>query len=379
MPITLITGLPGHGKTLYALSRIKEEADKEGRPVFQCSGQPDPSKREGDKRSASIAGLRLPWPEIDPMRWWEAPPRSIVLIDEAQVVFPIRGRGEPPEWIQRLSTHRHLGIDIVLITQGPMLIDSFVRQLVDRHFHVVRKFGTHFATVHEYANGCRDLVLKSRGDESIRHEWRYPKEVFGWYTSAEVHTVKRRIPMKVWLILAAPLVALALGFFAFQRLKPSAQGEAIKDGVHGPTAAATPAGREAPAQRAAHAGPVSREDYLASHVPRVAGLAYTAPLYDEVTKAVQAPYPAACVVMRGECRCYSQQATRLDMGDDLCRGIVAKGFFVAWQQPAGASPGSAAPAAPARPQEGAPGPVGIDGRGLGIIGRQPESSPLGKS
>jgi len=34
MPITLITGLPGHGKTLYTLARFKEEAEKAGRPVF---------------------------------------------------------------------------------------------------------------------------------------------------------------------------------------------------------------------------------------------------------------------------------------------------------------------------------------------------------
>jgi len=37
MPITLVTGLPGHGKTLYTLARWKPEAEKSGRPVFHNS------------------------------------------------------------------------------------------------------------------------------------------------------------------------------------------------------------------------------------------------------------------------------------------------------------------------------------------------------
>jgi zona occludens toxin len=325
MPITLITGLPGHGKTLYTLARFKGEAEKAGRTVFQCAGQPDPSKREGEKRSAGINGLKLPWPEIDPMRWWEAPPGSIVVIDEAQVVFPVRGRGEPPEWIQRLSTHRHLGIDIVLITQGPMLLDSFVRQLVDRHFHVVRKFGTHFATVHEYANGCRDQVLKSRGTDSIRHEWRYPKEVFEWYTSAEVHTVKRRVPMKVWVLLAAPLLALALGYVALKRLSPDAQAKRMA----GPAGAASaPVVGSAPGVMGQ---PVTLEDYYRLHKPMVPDLPHTAPIYAEVTKPVHAPYPAACVQSGDRCNCYTQQATKISVSKQFCAQVVENGYFVAWE------------------------------------------------
>jgi len=57
-------------------------------------------------------------------------------------------------------------------------------------------------------------------------------------------------------------------------------------------------------------------------------------VYDEVVKPVEAPYPAACVesVSQG-CRCYSQQATRLQVPDALCHGIVGGGFFVSWNQP----------------------------------------------
>ena len=53
------------------------------------------------------------------------------------------------------------------------------------------------------------------------------------------------------------------------------------------------------------AQPMTAAEYVDSHKPRIAGFAHTAPRYDDVTKPLVAPYPAACMVMAGECRCYS--------------------------------------------------------------------------
>ena len=41
-----------------------------------------------------------------------------------------------PPFIEALALHRHHGLDIVLITQHPSFLDSFVRKLVQRHMHV---------------------------------------------------------------------------------------------------------------------------------------------------------------------------------------------------------------------------------------------------
>lgn len=57
------------------------------------------------------------------------------------------------------------------------------------------------------------------------------------------------------------------------------------------------------------------------------GLPHTAPAYDEVTKVARAPVPAACVASAARCVCYSQQGTRLDTPEDLCRQIVKDGYF----------------------------------------------------
>jgi zona occludens toxin len=37
--------------------------------------------------------------------------------------------------------------------------------------------------------------------------------------------------------------------------------------------------------------------------------------------------------MRGDCKCYTQQATLLRTPDDMCRQIVQRGFFVDFKLP----------------------------------------------
>lgn len=317
MPITLVTGLPGHGKTLYTLARWKPEAEKAGRPVFHND----------------IPGLNIPgWQPWKVEKWQELPAGSIMVVDEAQFAFPVTGRGQTPEWVQKLATHRHLGIDLVVITQSPMLLDSFVRRLVDRHFHVIRKFGTSFATVYEFVNGVKEDVAKSRGD-GIRHEFRYPKEVFTWYKSAELHTVKARIPMRVWLLGVLPVMFFALCWLAYKRMNPEARQAEMNaavgianpkgtQGTIGPTSGLASDGRASAKMTAA--------EYTAAYTPRLEGLPHTAPIYDGVTQPQQAPYPAACIASAKRCQCYSQQSTKLDMPEVLCRKLADGGFFVAW-------------------------------------------------
>jgi zona occludens toxin len=311
--ITLITGLPGNGKTLYALAWLKDKAEKEGRQVYY----------------SGIADLKLPWIECEPERWFELPKGSIIVIDEVQRVMRPRQHGSVvPEFVAKLETHRHLGVDLVLITQHPMLLDSNVRRLCGQHFHVVRKFGTHNATIHEWGS-VKEQCDKNRED-SIKHHWRYPKEVFGYYKSAEVHTHKARIPMKVWMFAALPLIIGGLVYTLAQniyaRTQPKEAATADSQVKH---AAYTPGGASG------GAGAVkTRAEFLAEHTPRVVGLAYTAPVYDEVTKPVQAPYPAACIASATRCKCYSQQGTRLVVPEEMCRDIADGGFFVAWDQSA---------------------------------------------
>jgi len=350
MAITLVTGLPGHGKTLYTLATLKAIGEKEGRPIFHNG----------------IPGLALPWQSWDVEKWEQLPAGAIFIVDECQKSFPVRGRGDVPPYVQALATHRHLGIDIYLITQNPMLLDAFARRLVDRHFHVVRKFGTHHATVHEFPNGVKETVATSR-EGSIRHEWKYPKQVFELYKSAELHTVKRRIPMRVWLLLCVPVVFIALLWVAWQRLNPAAVAE--RQGV----APAPATGSPVPGQAVASAAPPL--DWFAAQVPRIASLPHTAPVYDAITAPVRVPYPAACLSMGDRCTCYTDQATRLAVDVTTCRAIAAGGFFIAWAQAAAPGSVASAPAGVVVPAVDAspPGVGGIRSSGVGLFARPAEN------
>jgi hypothetical protein len=326
--LTLITGLPGNGKTLYALQSVVAQAKREGREVWYhgINGlKPELGWHVIETKIEKINGREEAVPQ-----WWLCPAKSIIVIDEAQKAgFGVRPRGQVPEWGQKLETHRHLGLDIVFITQDPSLIDAHDRKLIELHFHVMRTFGMQRAVVHEF-RPVRENVLKSRKG-SIEHRWSYPKQVFDWYTSAEAHTHKARVPMKVWVFLALPFIILGLSWFAWskyldpKRIKTSEQ-------------VAASGGAPASVRRDESAGkPVAMTplEFAQHHTPRVEGLAYTAPVYDEVTKPVVAPYPAATVMSASKgCRAYSQQGTRLEMSQELCKRIAEGGFFVSWQQPA---------------------------------------------
>ncbi|MCY1365334.1 hypothetical protein D9M69_521740 [compost metagenome] len=78
------------------------------------------------------------------------------------------------------------------------------------------------------------------------------------------------------------------------------------------------------------ARPATTAEYISSYTPRIAGLDYTAPVYDELTKPKRVPVPAACVTFKGGCNCYTQQGTRLAVGKDQCAQIVQTGFFMAF-------------------------------------------------
>lgn len=312
--ITLTTGLPGAGKTLWTLQYVENMRQKDGRQVFY-SGIPE---------------LKLPWTECDPEKWYELPPGSIVVIDECQRIFRPRMHGaQVPEFVAKLETHRHLGIDLFLITQHPSLMDVHVRRLCGQHFHSVRTFGMQRSTVHEWSS-VKDAPDKGRADSQAQHKFAYPKEVFGWYKSAEVHTHKRRIPMKLWVLAFIVLALPVLAFMIYRHLSKGIDGE-VNTGAAQVQAAESERGQPAGAQGVGQSAD-SAEAYLAKHVPRVPGLPHTAPVYDEVTKPVRAPYPAACMMTKTRCGCYTQQGTRLDVSRDLCIQIAQGGFFMAWDE-----------------------------------------------
>jgi zona occludens toxin len=322
--IDLITGLPGNCKTLYTIAWLKEEAAKENRPVYYSG---IPLTDEGKQK--------LGWTEIEPEKWMEAPPKSIVVIDECQRIFRNRSINTvPPKFVSDLETHRHLGIDLVFITQHPMLIDPAVRRLTGRHRHCVRQWGMESSTIHEWGSVREDCDKPARRGDSIKHIWKFNKEIYPLYKSAELHTVKRNIPWKVKLLLLLPFVLAAIVYRGYVSIKEKTQAANAPE--HAVSAPGTPGaakpsmgGSPAPSKPSYMNAVEDKKQYLYEYQPRLAGFPHTAPRYDDVTKPTTAPLPASCMATKDRCVCYTQQATRMpDVPEETCRNIVGDGYFV---------------------------------------------------
>lgn len=332
MPIELITGLPGNAKTLYALQLLIDRASREQRPVYYSG------LKEFLHQDPRLLGTT--WVEFDAATWHETVPSgSLILIDEAQKIFRARSMtASPPKYVTELEEHRHRGVDFVMITQHPRLIDPAVRVLTQTHRHMVRVNGFERSTVHRW-EAIKDTPEKppSRKD-SEKVQWPFAKDLYGLYKSADEHTIKRSIPGRVKLlgILAVLLAVMVWYFVSFIQKKT-----ATADSPPTPAASAvapvaqtgqSPAGgfhSEAMASPGPTVDPLADiEDYVFKETPRVTGLPHTAPKYDPITVPVRAPVPAMCVEIqrkegRLDCRCYTQQATRMqDMEVNMCLDIV---------------------------------------------------------
>jgi zona occludens toxin len=163
--ITLITGTPGAGKTLYALRFLLEF-------FYQYSfyerfliffGLLKKSNHVLSTRyvyAHGITGLSLDHEIIvcesqtcdfctmlpvlpngekyKKVKEWNnyAEHGSVFFIDECQHVYRNKGSMSVSEF----ETHRHKGIDFFMVTQHPMLINTDLRRLVGRHIHLIADF-----------------------------------------------------------------------------------------------------------------------------------------------------------------------------------------------------------------------------------------------
>ena len=207
--ITIRTGLPGAGKTLFSIYDYIARPPLGAAPV-----------REVFVSGIDLVPDMLPFTPLDePTRWMDCPAGSLVVIDESQRFFRNRPPGAPvPDYVAALETHRHLGIDLVLITQDPMLIDKHVRRLAGEHFHAKRTFGLSSITMYRWQRCVDDPLDFHTKKEAEKVRRKYPKKIYKCYKSAEIHTVKRKIPFRVWATFAVLLALGPIGWFAYHHI-----------------------------------------------------------------------------------------------------------------------------------------------------------------
>lgn len=337
-PITLVTGLPGSGKTAKVVELLAFHEDFKNRPLFvmgipelQIEHNPTPPLAEWTELRPSPEDPNLELP------YFTFPAGSVIVIDEAQRIFRPRSTGSRvPDYVAAFETVRHGGVDFILLTQHPGLIDSNLRKLVGRHMHI------HVAPMGRYLlewRGCKDPESKTDRELATRQKYAPPKRVFDLYKSAEKHTkVSVSIPWQYYVFFAAALVMLVVAYYGYQRISNK-------------TISSTPTDSK-PATQSPDLKGATAAAYVAAYKPRVEGLQHTAPVYDEITKPQDVPWPSACMKTSKACRCYDQQGNNYPTTPAVCGQIIANGLFKPYaDKPNGSAASDGRGAAPAGAQQ----------------------------
>jgi zona occludens toxin len=314
--ITAETGLPGAGKTLYAVDKLL-------RPLVGATVMHEDA--EGNtvevKRViySNINGLLLehqkigagaPWIHDGKTDTWSQPaggdkfglnnwhewakPGSVIVYDEIQKPWPLAAAGSKvPPCITALETHRHMGVDFIVMTQHPMLIHANLVRLVGRHLHIRRMGNMGLAIVYEWDSCSRTLLYKNAFAKS---PYRYAKDVFQLYKSAELHTKQpRKMPSLVW--------GVGMGLAAMVYFGPAAYGR-ISERINPPPVVAKLPEPKVIASVTTFHPPGEKADTVqqASSVAQVP---------EEVV--------AGCARVAALCRCYTPTARVIDKPQSYCQ------------------------------------------------------------
>uniref|UniRef100_UPI003F7ECCB8 zonular occludens toxin domain-containing protein n=1 Tax=Xanthomonas sp. 0924 TaxID=2835534 RepID=UPI003F7ECCB8 len=325
------TGQPGHGKTLHAIDRLLEFKDQ-GRIVYACN------IREFDYGKTGVLEMTpqqfCDWPNF-------LPDGAVALVDEAYEhgMLPKRpNSSKVPHHVEQLAKHRHRGLDFIFVSQSPdKQCDQFVHDLIERHIHVRRRFGTKFVHLREFdrfeaqAEKATPLVVKRKA---------LPKRPMGTYKSTELDTTERKIP---WYYIALPIlivVGVFLMYYTFGSMGKRLGGEAV------PATVQTPQGGAAPRDGASATAPgaatppkgVTAAEYARQFLPRVPSEPWSAPAYDgKLTLPNEAPRLFCMSSLTGRnahgervgptCTCMTEQGTHYVVDQQTCRYIARRGQY----------------------------------------------------
>ena len=214
---TLISAPPRTGKSLYCMSLI-----------YQLS-----RKHPNRRIYTNIIGMNYPGvltinstPE-KPFDWRDLPDGSIVFFDEAHehpafsaqdLLGTARTDAEKKRKAEildigdSLTLHGHFGFDIYLITQNPKLLREQVRAACSVHYVMRRLWGLDVAMIYEFAEVQTYFANATRKQALSVKRFRYPKNLYKYYVSSNVHNIQKRVPLLYMSFFAIPVLIFAMGY-----------------------------------------------------------------------------------------------------------------------------------------------------------------------
>ncbi|MFK3917571.1 zonular occludens toxin domain-containing protein [Psychrobacter sp. NPDC078501] len=202
--IRLYTGRPGTGKTLKAVSDLVaaiEASEKE---------------KDIDKKRnfySDINGLKIDGVLPSPDDWRDTPEGSTIIYDEAQLrnVFAANRGASKEQIVRDLTIHRHGNRDIWFITQMPRLLHNDVLDVTNEHIHLVRPYGANLASCYFWRQVEKTPDGRTAKDRAENNYiFNYRKDLYKYYNSAVEHTVKLKLPKKLFIMVGALIVIIGL-------------------------------------------------------------------------------------------------------------------------------------------------------------------------
>lgn len=330
--IYLITGTPGTGKTSYVLHMWLNNKNK----IFTFDdGTPRPLffNHIDGLNARELKAHEISDDEIRSGSLKEILPEGAVLIvDECDYIYPLRGPKAPPPYVQTLKELRHYGFTLILITQNALMLDSYVRRLVATHWHIERRaLGTKIYEFSSAQESLSETALKLAPSSPYKPD----KRTFKLYKSASIHIKHKKkihIAFKIF-----PIVVIVAGILVYKALKPAykAVDKATKEEVPAETVNAEQTENGimqknvtfASANSASQIG-IKDDDFI----PRLPDHPESAPIYDGLRRPVNLQQVVACIKTDKTCNCYSEQATLIKVSRTYCESFLKNGKFDNYRQ-----------------------------------------------
>lgn len=320
MSITLVTGKPGTGKTVFALSgHIRPELEK-GRIVYTC-GIPD----------LKFSHIELTHEDLN--RWDEREPiegrkgvfeltylkeDALIVVDEAADVWPAINLKQIPEFLQYLRKHRKHAVDFLLITQDPHFLHPHVLLNVDKHIHLVTDWRGTYS--YEWAEYTPNPILPTNQSRAVSKRYKLDKTVFNEFYSATKHLPKpkRSIPKIVYVALCMLIAIPAMAYMSFST---------VYDKVKTPIGSNMSFLEDHKTDQTAKQGSDTQPAIMPVSQPAIVNTAPVKRSLSMLNESVDWSQVSACIGNETNCICYGHNAQRLNIDPQTCAAAIDYGWI----------------------------------------------------
>lgn len=279
--------------------------------------------------------------------------RKMALVKKKEGIYDIA---------RSLTLHAHFGFDIYLITQDVSRVNATTLAATGRHYVLRRLFGWDMMFIYEYYEVQKYFAGSTRKNAISIKLWFYKKNLYKYYISSEEHNVPKTVP---WGLVFMLLLLAGVVYTAYTKWQNGKFGNKEKASAveatshHNPnsqqpqsvwqkdefgidvkyTQAGVPIYRtQADMERAAKlrlesknqapqpaSAPITSQ-YGYQNQQQVIEYDIRQPYatnYAVSYQVVEKPRLAGCMIMKNNCSCYTQQATKIDMSQSDCKRYMS--------------------------------------------------------